>query len=112
MTRGDIWWADLRIPLGSEPGYRRPVLIIQAESFNRSRIRTVLCVPTTTTLRLADAPGNVYLRAAESGLRRDSVVLVAQLICIDRGWLTERVGTVMPRTLADVEAGIQLVLAL
>ena len=112
MTRGEIWWADLGIPFGSEPGFRRPVLIVQAESFNRGEISTVLCVPFTTTLRLADFPGNVYLNATESGLPKDSVVVVSQLTCIDRDRLTEQAGAVNRRHLAEVEDGIRLVLAI
>ena len=112
MTRGEIWWADLGVPFGSEPGFRRPLLIVQADSFNRSRIGSVLCVPFTTNPRLADAPGNVYLDAAESLLPRDSVVIVSQLTCIDRARLVEQAGTLRPRNLAEVEAGLRLVLLL
>ena len=112
MTRGEIWWADLVVPFGSDPGFRRPVLIVQAESFNRSRIGSVLCVPFTTNRRLADAPGNVYLDAAESQLPRDSVIVVSQLTCIDRARLVEQTGTLRPQNLAEVEAGVRLVLAL
>ena len=112
MTRGEIWWADLGVPFGSEPGFRRPVLIVQADSFNRSRIGSVLCVPFTTNRRLADAPGNVYLDAAESQLPQDSVIVVSQLTCIDRARLVEQVGTLSPQNLAEVEAGVRLVLAL
>ena len=86
-------------------GSRRPVLIVQADSFNRSRIGSVLCVPFTTNPRLADAPGNVYLDAAESLLPRDSVVVVSQLTCIDRARLVEQAGTLGPQNLAEVEAG-------
>ena len=112
MTRGEIWWADLGVPFGSEPGFRRPLLIVQADSFNRSRIGSVLCVPFTTNRRLADAPGNVHLDAAESLLPRDSVVVVSQLTCLDRARLVEQAGTLRPRHLAEVEAGLRLVLAL
>ena len=83
MTRGEIWWADLGVPFGSEPGFRRPVLVVQTDSFNRSRIGTVLCVPFTTNLKLADAPGNVHLDA-ESDLRKESVIVVSQMTCLDR----------------------------
>ena len=69
MTRGEVWWADLGVPFGSEPGFRRPVLIVQADSFNRSRIGSVLCAPFTTNLRLGDAPGNAFVAAEVSGLR-------------------------------------------
>ena len=112
MTRGEIWWADLGVRFGSEPGFRRPVLIVQANSFNRSRIGSVLCVPFTTNRRLADAPGNVHLDAAESQLPQDSVVVVSQLTGIDCARLVEQAGTLRPQNLAEVEAGVRLVLAL
>ena len=112
MTRGEIWWADLGVPFGSEPGFRRPVLIVQADSFNRSRISSVLCVPFTTNLRLADAPGNIHLSAVESGLSKDSVLVVSQLNCIDRARLVERQGRLRHVELTEVETGLRLVLAL
>lgn len=112
MTRGEIWWADLGVPFGSEPGFRRPVLIVQADSFNRSRIGSVLCVPFTINLRLADAPGNIHLSAVESGLSKDSVLVVSQLNCIDCARLVERQGRLRHVELTEVEAGLRLVLAL
>ncbi|MGE5321618.1 MAG: type II toxin-antitoxin system PemK/MazF family toxin [Actinomycetota bacterium] len=112
MTRGEIWWADLPEPRGSEPGYRRPVLVIQANSFNRSRIPTVIVAAITSNLRLADAPGNVLLSARVSGLPRDSVVNVSQLLTIDRSFLTEPTGKLPAAVLADIEAGLRTVLAL
>jgi mRNA interferase MazF len=112
VTRGEIWWADLPEPRGSEPGFRRPVLIIQADSFNRSGIRTVIVAVITSNLRLADAPGNVLLPALVTGLPRDSVVNVSQLLTLDRLFLTELVDKLSGRLLADVETGLRLVLAL
>ena len=112
MTRGEIWWADLGVPFGSEPGFRRPVLVVQADSFNRSRIGTVLCVPFTTNLRLADAPGNVHLDTVEHDLRTESVVVVSQMTCVDRVRLVEKAGNIEPESFREVEAGIRLVLAL
>ncbi len=112
MTRGEIWWADLGVPFGSEPGFRRPVLVVQADSFNQSRIGTVLCVPFTTNLTLADAPGNVQLDTAESDLRKESVVVVSQVTCLDRIRLVEKAGSIEPEILREVEAGVRLVLAL
>ena len=112
MTRGEIWWADLGVPFGSEPGFRRPVLIVQADSFNRSRIRSVLCVPFTTNLRLGDAPGNVLVAAKVSGLSKDSVLVVSQAGCLDQRRLVERAGRLASDDLAEVEAGLRLVLAL
>lgn len=112
MERGEIWWADLPDPVGSGPGYRRPVLVIQADSFNRSRIPTVVVAVVTSNLRLAQAPGNVLLPAKQSGLARDSVVNVSQILTLDRELLTGRAGR-LPRRLQDaVESGLRQVLAL
>lgn len=112
VRRGDVWWADLAEPRGSEPGYRRPLLIVQADAFNRSRIATVLGVVLTTNLRLVDAPGNVLLPARAAGLPKDSVANVSQLVTLDRAFLDERVSRVPPRLMAAVDAGLKLVLAL
>lgn len=112
MSRGEIWWADLPEPRGSEPGYRRPVLVIQANSFNQSGIRTIVVAILTSNLRLAEAPGNVFLPARVTGLPRDSVVNVSQLLTLDRLFLTEEVGKLPSRVLAEVDAGLRLVLEL
>jgi mRNA interferase MazF len=112
MTRGEIWWADLPAPRGSEPGYRRPVLVIQSNSFNQSGIRTVIVAILTGNLLLAEAPGNVLLPASATGLRRDSVVNVSQLLTLDRLFLTEEVGMLPGRLMAEVGAGLKLVLDL
>lgn len=112
VQRGDIWWADLPEPRRSEPGYRRPVVVIQADSFNRSRIQTVIVAVITTNLELAEAPGNVLLRARSSGLPRDSVANVSQLLTLDRGFLAERVGRLPTQLLASVDVGLRLVLQL
>lgn len=112
MTRGEIWWADLGEPRASEPGYRRPVLIIQADSFNRSRIQTILVAVITSNLRLAEAPGNVLLPARQSGLTRDSIVNISQIITLDRSFLTEYAGKLAPKLLEEVEDGLKLILGL
>jgi mRNA interferase MazF len=112
VTRGEIWWADLPEPRGSEPGFRGPVLIIQADSFNRSGIRTVIVAVITSNLRLVDAPGNVLLPALVTGLPRDSVVNVSQLLTLDRSFLTELVDKLSGRLLGDVETGLRLILTL
>ncbi len=112
MNRGEIWWADFGQPFGSEPGFRRPVLILQADSFNRSRIQTVVVVPLSTNTGLALAPGNVLCRPRETHLERASVANVSQLTVIDRGRLTARVGALSARLLTRVEDGIRQVLAL
>jgi mRNA interferase MazF len=112
MKRGEIWWASLGGPVGSGPGYRRPVVVVQSNDFNDSRIRTAIVVAVTTNLELAAAPGNILLRRRDSGLRRDSVVNVSQVLTLDRALLTERVGGLAPRHVARLEAGLRLVLAL
>jgi mRNA interferase MazF len=112
MQRGEIWWADLPAPTGATPGYRRPVLLIQADAFTKSRIATVVAIVITSNLRVAAAPGNVLLQAAESGLSKDSVINVSQIVTLDKLMLDQRVGHVTARTLAQVEDGIRLVLDL
>ena len=112
VERGQIWSADLGEPEGSEPGYNRPVLIVQTDAFNRSRLHTVIAVVLTTNLRLVDAPGNVLIPAKATGLRRDSVANVSQVITIDREFLIELAGRVRGQLLKDVENGLRLVLGL
>ena len=112
LQRGEIWWADLPGPRRSEPGYRRPVLVVQADSFNESRIQTVIVAVITGNLELAGAPGNVMLPARSAGLVRDSVVNVSQVLTLDRGFLTEQAGTLPARLQASVDAGLRLVLQL
>lgn len=112
VHRGEVWWADLAEPRGSEPGYRHPLLILQSEPFNRSRLPTVLGILVSSNLRLLDAPGNVLIRADECGLPRDSVANVTQFVTIDLEFLEERVGTISRRTLAKVEAGVRVLLDL
>ena len=98
--------------MGSGPGFRRPVLIVQSNEFNESAIRTVVCAVVTSNLRLAAAPGNVRLGRKASGLPRDSVVNVSQLVTVDKRLLTARVGRLSAETLQSVESGVRLVLAL
>ena len=112
VERGSIWWADLAEPRGSEPSFRRPFLIAQAESFNRSRIQTVIGVVLTSNLRLVEAPGNVLLPAKASGLPKDSVVNVSQIVTLDRDYLLEPVGKLDKGLLRQVEDGLRLVLHL
>jgi mRNA interferase MazF len=112
IRRGEVWWADLPEPRRSEPGYRRPVLVVQADSFNSSRIQTVIVAVITGNTDLADAPGNVLLRADLTGLPRDSVVNVSQLLTLDRGFLTEHAGTLPPRLQNSVDEGLRTVLQL
>jgi len=110
ISQGEIWWADLGAPQGSAPGYRRPVVIVQGDAFNRSAIDTVVSVPLTSTMRWADAPGNVRLDARLTGLRRTSVANVSQVVALDRSILTERVGK-LPRPKVElILSGIDIVL--
>ena len=110
VAQGEVWWAELPDPVGSGPGFRRPVVIVQGEAFNRSRIATVVCVPLTSNLRWAEAPGNVLLRARSTGLPGDSVANVSQIVTIDRALLAERVGKLSARQLHLILAGIDIVL--
>lgn len=110
--RGEIWWADLPEPRRSEPGYRRPVLVVQAGSFNRSRIQTVIIAAISTNLELAGAPGNVLLPMRSTGLPRDSVLNVSQLLTVDRGFLVECVGALPPRLQRAVDEGLRTILQL
>jgi len=110
IAQGEIWWADLADPIGSSAGYRRPVLVVQGDALNASRIATALCVPLTSNLKWAEAPGNALLPAAETGLDRDSVANVSLLVAVDKAQLDERSGQVTRRTLERVSAGIDVVL--
>ena len=112
MIRGEIWWGEFGIPYGSEIGYSRPVLIVQDDGFNESRINTVVVLPLTSNLRLLDAPGNVLVRKKESRLNNDSVIIVAQLYAIDRGRLKERISKITRELMEEVEIGMKLVLGI
>ena len=112
VQRGEVWWADLGEPIGSGPGFRRPVLVVQSEPFNRSRIRTVLCVVITSNVALLKAPGNVLIPAGSAGLPKDSVANVSQVITLDRDYLLERAGQVPLDILAGIDAGLKLVLGI
>ena len=112
MKRGQIWWAELSEPVASEPGYRRPVIIVQSNDFNKSLINTVVAIAITSNLRLADAPGNVKLSMEKTGLGRESVANVSQIITIDKQFLEEKIGQVDHRTMQQIDEGIKLVLSL
>ena len=112
IRRGEVWWADFGEPLGSEPGYQRPALILQADSFNQSRVSTVILVPLSRTLALAAAPGNVLCRARDSGLKHPSVVNVSEITVVDRSRLIEREGSLPSRLMTEVDDGARLVLGL
>jgi len=110
IKQGEIWWSELPEPHGSEPGYRRPVVIVQGDACNRSRINTIICVAITSNMALQEAPGNVFLPASKSNLPKDSLANVSQIVTMDRGFLTERVSA-LPKNLTDlILDGINLTL--
>jgi mRNA interferase MazF len=110
IAQGEIWWADLAEPVGSEPGYRRPVIVVQGDPLNRSRIATTVVAPLTSNMEWAGAPGNVSLPAELTGLTRDSVANVSQIVTLDRKALTERVSK-LPRNKMDlIISGIDIVI--
>ena len=110
IGQGDVAWASLADPAGSAPGFRRPVAVVQGDAFNASRLATVVVVPLTSNLRWASAPGNVLLPSKRTGLPRNSVANVSQIVAIDRSILTERVGRLSTTDLELVLKGIDLVL--
>jgi len=112
IERGDVWWAELEEPRGSEPGFRRPLVVVQVDVFNKSRIQTVVCVVLSSNLRLADAPGNVVLAKRDSGLPKDSVANVSQIITVDRAVLWERAGKLPVLVRERIDRGLRLVLGL
>lgn len=110
IAQGHVYWANLSDPTGSGPGFRRPVLVVQGDELNGSRIRTIVCVPLTSNLRWSEAPGNVLLPARATGLPKDSVANASQIITLDRELLTEEVGKLSKRQLELILAGIDIVL--
>ena len=110
IAQGEIWWADLGDPIGSAPGYKRPVLIIQCDAINASRIGTAACVPLTSNMKWGEAPGNVILRARMTGLPKDSVANVSLIVALDKQQFTERVGKIPRRQVNLVAAGIDVIL--
>ena len=110
ISQGEVWWADPRPPAASEPGYRRPVVVVQGDALNRSRIATVVCVPLTSNLKWAKAPGNVLLKARSTNLPKDSVANVSQIVAVERNVLTRRVGKIPPAKLELLLAGVDVVL--
>ena len=112
MKRGEIWWASLPPPAGSGPGFRRPVIVVQSNPFNESRIATVVIAAITSNLALAEAPGNVRIGKSESGLSKPSIVNVSQVLTIGRSYLAERVRMLPAQTMSRVDSGLRLVLGL
>jgi mRNA interferase MazF len=110
ISQGEVWWADLPAPSGSGPGFRRPVVVVQGDAINRSRIATVVCVPLTSNLKWATAPGNVRLTAGVTGLPKDSVANVSQIVALDRDLLTELVAKLSRAKRELLIAGIDVIL--
>lgn len=110
IARGDVWWADMPDPVGSGPGFRRPVVVVQGDSINNSRIATVVCVPLTSNLKWSKAPGNVELTQAATGLPKDSVANVSQIVTLDRALLTKRVGRLSKAKVELIQSGIDVIL--
>lgn len=112
MRRGEVWWADLGLPRGSAPALRRPVVIVSADSYNRSELRTVTVAVLTTNTQLAALPGNVSVPADLDAVEADSVVNVTQIATVDRGALEERIGALPDWLMAQVDAGLGRALAI
>ena len=110
ISQGDVWWADLPDPTGSGPGFRRPVVVVQGDSLNHSRIATVVCIPLTSNIKWANAPGNVSLSPRLTGLPKDSVANVSQILTLDKTLLTDRTGKLPRPQLGLVLSGIDVVL--
>lgn len=110
ISQGEIWWADLPPPAGSGPGFRRPVVVVQGDALNRSNIATVVCIPLTSNLAWADAPGNVLLPARMTTLPKDSVANISQIITLDKSALTERVSKLSSAKLELLFTGLDVVL--
>jgi len=112
IKRGEIWWAELPEPVGSEPGCKRPLVIIQSNEFNNSNINTIIAAVITTNIHLAAAPGNILLPAKKSKLPKKSVVNISQLITINKSFLTEKVHTLSNKVMEQIDNGIKMVLKL
>lgn len=112
MTRGELWWADFGIPFSSEPGFKRPVLILQNDSFNNSKIHTTIVIPLTTNMILADAPGNMIITKKESKLSKDSVIVTSQIAVIDKQRLIEKIIKIDRTLIEEIEHNLLFVLGI
>jgi mRNA interferase MazF len=112
VLRGEIWWASLPVPRASEPGYRRPVVIVQSDAFNRSEISTIVVAAISSNLRLAGAPGNIYLKRRDSGLPKESVINVSQLLTLDKKYLLEKAGRLSLKHMNELDEGLKTALSL
>lgn len=112
MKHGEIWWAELSFPQESEPRFRRPVIIVQSDAFNRSKINTIICAVLTSNIRLAEAPGNVLLKKSTTKLNIDSVINISQIITVDKQFLIEKIDTVDKKILNKIKEGLKLILSI
>lgn len=112
VARGELWWIDFGVPIGSEPGFRRPAVVVSSDRFNRSRIGTVIVTVLTSNLRLAAAPGNVTLKSGDGGIPKECVVNVSQTMVVDRSRLDEAIGALPASLVGRVDEGLRLVFAL
>lgn len=112
MLRGEIWWASLPVPRGSEPGFRRPVVIVQSDAFNRSEISTILVAAISSNLRLAEAPGNIFLKRRDSRLPKDSVINVSQLLTLDKKCLIEKTAELSPKRILELDEGLKIAISI
>ncbi len=110
MVKGEIWWAELPSPRGSEPGKQRPVLVIQADAFNRSAINTVICAVITSNTGLAQAPANMLLEKSDSKLDKASVINFSQMLTVDKAYFTEFVSMLPKHLLAKINSSLKLIL--
>src|SRR5580692_9544151 len=110
VSQAEVWWADLGEPIGSSPGLRRPVVVVQCDALNHSRIGTVVCIPLTSNLKWSFAPGNVQLSASSTSLPKDSVANVSQVVALGKAQLTERAGKISRRQLDLILSGIDVIL--
>ncbi len=112
IKRGEIWWASLEEPRGSEPGYKRPVVIISSDAFNQSKIQTVVVAVVTSNLRLAHAPGNIFIARRDSGLSKESVINVSQVLTIDKSFPVEKVSKLSDKKILALDEGLKLSLSI
>ena len=112
ILQGEVWWTDIGEPKGSSPGFRRPIVVVQGDALNRSRIATVVCVALTSNVKWASAPGNVTLPASATGLPKESVANVSQIVTVDKIELTDRSGKLSKAKLNLVLAGIDVIMGL
>ena len=112
MTRGELWWVDLGVPFGSESGYKRPVIILQNDFFNKSLIKTTIIIPLSTNMILADAPGNIVITKKESKLNKDSVIILSQVKAIDRVRLIEKISKIDRTIMEKIENNLMFILGI